>query len=446
MVARGAAIADRFTPRARERAMKPTLYWTGLAILVCLAPAVGAADPAPGAPGLTLESAVENSLTVGEDVRIARARRDQAEAGVGKARSALLPDLDATGAYTRRRSIDNRDDNALAAEVTVSSTVFDARALPLLRAAKRARDAAALDEQDQRRQTAFAAAEAFLVALGQERIVLAANEHRDFALARRREVAARVEAQLTSRNDQTQVELELATADRELTAANVALADAYTQLAFWVGAPVAGPLVEPTWLYDRASAPAADPGGVTGRPDLAAAKLRVESAAEAAKEPARRIWPTIGVFGQVRFANDPGLPQHTDWAVGVTATWSIWDGGARAADERTARATTEIARLQASIAERRATTEVDSAMVRLRGAQADVTAATTLAEVASRNASEVAILYSQGLVRALEVTDAGSQQFDANVALVRARIGVAAAYLDLVAATGGQPVPAGGVK
>jgi outer membrane protein TolC len=444
---RGSGAGVAWSARARSRPMRLTQYRTGVASAACWLVLVGNAH----AESLSLEDAVTKSLAITEDVRIARARRVEADGAVGVARSALFPDLVATGTYTRRSREVTRGEgaeevtvqtaNAVAGNVTVSSTVFDARALPLLRAAKRERDAVEEDEKDQIRRTGFVTADAFLVALGQERIVAAATERRDFAQARQREVAVRVQNQLTGRNDLTQADLELATAERELTAATGALADAYAQLAYQIGEPVTGPLVEPTWLYDRASG-ASDPTGTAARPDVAAAKLRVESAAELAKEPERRIFPTIGVFGQVRFTNEPGFSgRNADWSVGVTATWEIWDGGERAADARAADARTEIAKLAASSLERRAASEVESAAIRLRTARADVAASTTLAETASRNADEIAVLYDQGLVRALELTDAGSRRFEAEVARVRATIGVAAAYLDLVAATGASWLP-----
>jgi outer membrane protein TolC len=423
-----------------------------------LSSAVAEDATGPDVPkGLTLEVAVQKSLAVSEEVRISHARTVQASAGVAKARSALLPDLNAAGTYTRRSGEVTREinmmpvtvqsANALNATLTATSTVFDPAAWPVLASAKRERDAAALDEKDQARRTAFSAAGAFLLALGQERIVAAATERKALATARQREVSARVEAQLTGRNDLTQADLELATAERELVAATSARDDAYTQLAYWIGEPVLDPLVEPAWLYARAGASLpADAGsaktGLALRPDLAAAQLRIDAANEAAKEPGRRLWPVLGVFGQVRFTNEAGLSGNTtDWSVGVTATWSIWDGGERAADERIARAQADIAALEAAGAERRAATEVDAAIVALRGAQADVAAATTAAEAATRNADEVAVLYGQGLVRALELTDAASRRFDAEVARVRATIGVAAAYLQLSLATGADPVP-----
>jgi outer membrane protein TolC len=419
-------------------------------------PVVGTEAPASpsqaATPGLSLEAAVGKSLAISEDVRIARARREQADAGVGKARSALLPDLTASGTYTRRAREVTRDVggepvtvqsiNALGGNITVATKLFDARAWPVLAAARRSRDAAKLDEVDQRRRTAFATAETFLAALGFERIAEAAAERRAFAEARRKEVAARVEAQLTGRNDLTQTDLELATAQRDLTAAQVGLAEAYVQLAYLIGEPVVGPLAEPTGLYARAIAPIDDPGDVRNRPDLGAARLRVRAAAEAAREPSRRIWPRIDAFGQMRFTNEAGLSGRTsDWSAGLTATWEIWDGGERAADADAARAEVEIKEAEADRATRLAATELESAVQRLRGAQADIAAATTAAEAANRHADEVAVLYGQGLVRALELTDAGARRFDAEVALVRVKIGMAAAYLDMIAAAGGEPVP-----
>jgi outer membrane protein TolC len=434
--------------------MRPLLYPIAAVVLVGGTALAALAEDAPPAatPGLTLEAAVAKSLAISEDVRIARARRVQADAGVGKARSALLPNLSAIGTYTRRSREVTRDvggeqvtvqsENALGGNITLSSNLFDARAFPVLSAAKRAREAAKLDETDQRRRTALATADAFLVALGLERIAEAAAERRAFAEARRKEVAARVEAQLTGRNDLTQTELEVATAERDLTAARLAVVEAYVQLAYLIGEPVVGPLAEPTTLYAEATAPVDDPGDVKNRPDLAAARLRVRAAAEAAKEPARRMYPRIDVFGQTRFTNESGLSgRSTDWSAGVTATWDIWDGGERAADAQAAEAEVEIREAEADRAMRLAAAELESAVQRLRWAQADIAAATTAAEAANRHAQEVAVLYAQGLVRALELTDAGARRFDAEVALVRVRIGVASAYLEMIAAAGGNPVP-----
>jgi outer membrane protein TolC len=418
------------------------------ALAIAVLVAAGSASAQPGT--LTLEQAMRRGVDVAEDVAIAHARREQADAAIGRERAALFPTVTATGSYTRRAAEVTRDvdgmevvvqsANAFGGNVTVVAPIFDGKVYPLIRAARRSRDAATLDERESRRRATFDTAAAYLVALGAEQIVQAAVQRRDFAKARQREVSARVDAQLVGRNDLTQADLELANAELEVITGTSALDEAYQQLAFWTGAAVSGPLVAPTWLYDRAAkagAPAVD----RERPDLAAARTRIAAAAEEAREPGRRLWPTLDFTGQVRFTNEPGLSgRNVDGFVGLVATWELWDGGTRAADSRDRAHAVDVAKLEATQVERQARAEVAAAHARLRGAQASIVVAESVGAAAARHAGEVSILYGKGLVRALEVVDAGARKFDADVALVRARVELAVAYLAVVDAAGGDPL------
>ncbi len=435
----------------RSPRCQAALRRAAVALLVLLALA-GTAAAAP----LTLDEAVRLALDTSEDVRAARARRAQADAGVTAARAALLPGLTLTGSYTRRarevtRNVGGEDvtiqsANALGANLTVATTLFDGRAYPLLRAARRQRDAATLDEQERRRQIAFGAAAAFLTALGHERVVDAAVRRQEFAVARQRDAAARVDARLVSTNDRTQADLEVATASRELAGARAALAVAYAELAWWIGGDVAGPLVEPDRLHATASAPQPDPAGLADlahrqRPDLAATRLRVDVARELAAEPGRRAWPTLDLIGQYRLTNEAGLSGHnTDWLVTLSATWELWDGGRRGADARARALDVELAHLDVSAADRRARAELAAARARLDGARAALPPAEQVAAAAAQHADEVAVLYAQGLARALDVVDAGARRYDAEVAVARARVELAAAWLELGLATGAPPL------
>lgn len=435
-----------------------TLFAAGL-VVATAAPAVHAQPtspapaPTPAAAPLTLDEAVRRAIAVSEDVRIAQARSGQAAAAIGRARSALLPSVVATGNYNRRARSVTRDDvtiqstNAFGASLTAATRLFDARAYPLLRAARRDRDAAVLDERAAQRTIAFDTAAAYIAALAQEQVVEAALRRRELAVARRRDVAARVEAKLVSTNDQTQADLELATADRDLATTQATLAVAYAELAWWVGGPVTGPLVEPPGFTALAAAPpppvaslATDARRV--RPDLGAARVRIDVAEELAKEPARRALPIIDLIGQLRVTNEAGFAgRNHDWLIGVTATWELWDGGERAADSRIRALDVEIARLNLGAAERRTDVDLSAGVARLRGAQAALTPAQEGAAAAARNTDEVAVLYQQGLIRAFDVVDASARRFDADIALVRARLDLAAAWLDLAEAAGAGPVP-----
>ncbi|HUQ00881.1 MAG TPA: TolC family protein [Kofleriaceae bacterium] len=426
-------------------------------VILALAAVILSASPVAAAP-LTLEDAVQQALVTSEDARSASARRAQAEAEVAVARSALFPSLTLNGSYTRRqnevtRNVGGEDvtiqsHNALAGNVTVAATLFDGRAYPLLRAARHARDAAALDEQDRRRQIAYAAAASYLVALGQERVVDAAVRRQEFAVARRRDVSARVDARLVSTNDRTQADLEVATATREVAEARAQLELAYADLTWWIGADVSGPLVEPAGLMAdaRGTAPGLDTLAVDAqrqRPDLAAARQRIEAARETAKEPGRRVWPTLDLTGQYRFTNEGGLSgNNADWLVTLGATWELWDGGRRAAEGRVRAIDVELARIDSAAADRKSKSELRTALARLHGAQAALPPAEEVATAAARHTDEIAILYAQGLARALDVVDAGARRFDAEVEVTQARLDLAAAWLELSLAAG-APAPGG---
>ena len=406
---------------------------------------------AAAAEPMTIDEAVARALELSEDARAARSRRLQADARVDAERSAFFPSVTLGGSYTRRarevtRNVGGEDvtiqsANALGANITATMTLFDGRHYSLVRAARRRLDAATLDEQERRRQIAYSTAAAYLVALGHEGVVDAAVRREELATARRKDIGARVEAKLVSTNDRTQADLELATATRELVSARAALDVAYRDLAWWVGGEVTGPLTAPAPLLSRATGADAAPAAVAeARPDLAAARLRIEAARDDAEEPSRRFWPTLGLTGQYRVTNESGLSgANSDWLVTLSATWELWDGGRRAADRRIAELDVELARLEAEAATRRASSELATAAARLRGARAALPPAEQVAAAAAANADEVGVLYSQGLAGALAVADAGAKRFEADVALVQARLDVAAAWLDVTHAAGATP-------
>jgi outer membrane protein TolC len=263
----------------------------------------------------------------------------------------------------------------------------------------------------------------------------------EFATARQRDVSARVDARLVSTNDRTQAELEVATAAREVAEARAELELAYADLAWWIGADVSGPLVEPAALFDDARRPFPELGALAGdaqrqRPDLAAARQRIEAARETAKEPGRRAWPTLDLTGQYRVTNEAGLSNNADWLVTLSATWELWDGGRRSAEGRVRALDVELARLDAAAIDRKSKSELRAALARLRGAQAALPPAEEVATAAAKHTDEIAILYGQGLARALDVVDAGARRFDAEVSVTAARLDLAAAWLELSLAAG----------
>jgi outer membrane protein TolC len=408
-----------------------------------------AAEPsaAETAQPLSLERALELVLVHDERAAQAAESRVAAEARVDKARSFFFPSLTLTGNYLRRgRASQFQEHNALNATLAVSLTLFDARGIPLYRQAAYERRAATLEESESRRLLGFEAADAYLATLGQERVVAAAQHRLEFARQSLADAKGRASAQIASSNDVTKAELEAATAERELVRAQAQLETAYLELGHLVGARVAPPLVEPRPLLDAAATPGGDAKTLVAqaqarRLDIAANREHARSAEEFAREPGMRWLPALGLTGQYKASNEAGLAgSHTDWFIGLTATWVVFDGGVRSADAEERGAEAEIARLDVRAGLRQVALDVEKALVELAHAQELEGKAQAAVDAARKNVSETNALYKQGLARALEVADATAGLYDAEVALAQESYGLGVALLDLRAALGLDPL------
>jgi len=402
----------------------PTLL---LAALTLAAP-VAAAEP------LTLDEALALAAERNETSAVAAARLERAEALRMQAVSALVPTLTLTGAYTRRpreitRTIDGDEVtvqaiDALSGQFDARATLFDLRALPLLRAATRGVEAQRLESRELERALAHDVASGFYLTLGAEQLLAAATERVRAAEATLEESRLRVEAGLAGRNDATRTELELASARLEETRAASDARTARLSLGFLIDADLAGrPLVEP----DDPPVPEGGVDEMTGRAvasraDLAALEERARQTRFFASAPRLGILPRFDVRGLYRGTNETGLSGRSeDWNVTVGLTWELFDGGNRSALAAQRDAEADEAELVAARMRRQIGLEIAQAIADLESADAAVEQAAVRLEVAQANAFEVRERYSNGLATALEQTDAAVEQFEAEATLVRQR-------------------------
>jgi outer membrane protein TolC len=129
---------------------------------------------------------------------------------------------------------------------------------------------------------------------------------------------------------------------------------------------------------------------------------------------------------------------HWSWALNLG--WSLFDGGLRLSQQAERRAMARAADLRTEWAERQVALDLALATTALESAKAGLARAEVARQAARRNAEESAELYRQGLVRALEVTDAAVQLFEAEVEHTKAQVGQAQAWLQLQARQGLGPV------
>lgn len=417
-----------------------------LALVATLAPRVASAQAAD----LRLEEAVRLALTRNERARIAELNTDVAEAAVEKARAAFLPALtlnanDTQHAYATSRT---QPSNVGTGNVTLNQPLVNLPAWPLFSQAKEARDAQRAQTVDDKRQLAFDTAKAFFVVLSTEAVLKAAERRLDSAKANLADTQARVQAALTSSNDATRAEIDVVSAGREVEVDRGNLDNAKLALAFVINAPVAGALAPPEPLLRAAER---TPGGpddlvkfaAAHRPDLVAKRHSASAAHHAADEPLLRLAPTVNLTGQVSATTNAGTSgRWSDEYVGANLSWTLFDAGVRYADKHSRDANAEIADLNVQALVRSVDNQVRAAIVSLAAAQASYQMAKQTVEAARRSADETAILYRQGLAKAIELVDANDQRFVAEVNEATAEYSMAQAYLALRQALGLDPVGA----
>ncbi|HEX7602911.1 MAG TPA: TolC family protein, partial [Polyangiaceae bacterium] len=116
------------------------------------------------------------------------------------------------------------------------------------------------------------------------------------------------------------------------------------------------------------------------------------------------------------------------------------DAGIRYADRRSRDALATIADLTVGQLSRTVDAEVGSAVVALEASQAALAASEQAMNAARQSADETAILYRQGLAKAIELVDANNQRFLAEVNYSTAEYSTALAYLGLRQALGLDPL------
>jgi len=405
----------------------------------------------------TLESAIRLALTRNERALQADQLLNAAESRVGRARAYFLPTLAGTGTYTRRpfevkRTVGGTDIvvqsfNAISGVAALNLTLFDSRSLPALMQARSDRTAEKYAAAETKRQLAFEVGNAFLSTLGVDQVLDAAKRRFEYARQALEAAKARHAAGLVSVNDVTRAELEYATAEMGITQVQGQVETTYLQLGNLLDEKgLSGRKLQiPEFLLQAAEI---ERGNVEDfivraqdrRLDLTSLRWRAKAQRALTLEPILKWLPSLAFNSQYRYTNEAGLTgRSTNWNLGLTMTWSVFDGLARNSEYAEQKANAVLADLEVQATLRKVELDVRDAFLSLENQRASLKQATVAHEVAKRNAAETAELYRQGLGTALQVADANVRLFEAEVALVRERYGLAIAYLNLEAALGLDP-------
>jgi outer membrane protein TolC len=404
-----------------------------------------AARPA-AAQGMRIEDAVRLALSKNERARQAELRVEAAEGGLERARSQFLPTLTASGDVSRTVLPTDQDEGwGLRGQLRLSQPIIDPTSWPSYAQARHNLAAEREGSTQDMRVLGFDAARAFLQALANEQVLVAARSRLDRAQANLDDARARAEAGLASTNDGTRAALDVASAARDVAQQRGSVQRAYLNLALIVGQTVNGPLAPPSGaarieaLMARGSE-ALVRSAPDRRADVRALHARADALRSSADEPYYRLAPSLSATATATGTPDPS-PQQSgyDVALGLGLTWQIFDA-ARYADMKQRSAQAADARLEEGLKRRTAITDVRAAIVSFNTARATFRIAEDALAAARQNSEETTVLYRQGLARSIELSDANSRLFEAEVTVVSSRLSLEQACIELRYALGLEPI------
>ena len=408
-------------------------------------PAVSAAAvPA----SLLLDEALVEAASNATSPAIAKARLDRVRSLQTQARALLMPTVTLDGSYgslwSNRKPYAGSSTEVLAGDAGIAVRLFDGSAFPAIKSAKSQYFSQERASRDLRRSSAFSVAESYLTVITAERLKIVAVRRLEVANQLLDEARARLKAGLAIASDVMRAEVEVADSNLTLSQAEQSIVVSRLALQESMGGREPGALVEPLVTAPEDLKPA-DLLVVARRQrdDLAAARLAVEANGYDAEVIRRGNWPVIGARAGVADQDSSAgnaLYGDTHWTAGVTASWSLYDGGLRAGrveeTEAFGRERREIVRVIELTAER----EIRTLLVQINTAVASVAQAEAKSRSAAADAADAFARYRAGTGTATELADAQYRSAAADADLTKRKIEVLSFRLGLRRSLGGWPL------
>jgi outer membrane protein TolC len=449
-------------------------------LLASLAPA--AAGQTRDTLPLSLETAVDRTLSSGDEILLAAAQYELAEAQLTTARASALPQLRVNSNYThvlenaRAQAVGQifNQPNTYNTSANLSQAIFQGgRAFAGMRAASRLRSAARLTTDEARSNASFNVQSAYLQALFARQLIEIQQANLELADAQLKQVMQFEAGGRAARYDVLRVRVQRANIEPQLISARSDYDIALLDLKRLANIPAEQPIVLTTRLtpdvVQRMLALVADDArNVDARPSVQAAALVAEARHSAIRVARADLFPTVNVFIQSGYQAFPlsGFPSQrgalepvpcapgstqtnctrqnggwfSDRSLGVQVSWPLFDG------LRT-KGNIDAAQAQARIADLQLAQEREDVALEIEQARANLAAARSLFAARQENASEASeafrlasLRFNRGLSTQLDVSDA-------QIALMTARTNEARSVYDLylaiadLARAQGRPIP-----
>ena len=452
--------------------------------LAVTAPALAQAKAAPSDTfRLSLEEAVATGLRVGDEIRLANAQADIAEAQFDAAFSSMLPQLRVSSTFGRtfenaRSAAVNpvfAQTNAYTVNANLSQTLFQGgRLYNNARSTARLASAARLDAEERRALFTVEIQRAYMNALLAERLTQLQETNLQLASSRLTQVQQFQTAGRAAQYDVLRARVERANIEPLAIQARNDRDIAQLELKRLLNIPLDRPLVLTTTIDPNAAqmlvASYLDSTALPNRAALRSAELTAASRRNLVAAARADFLPSVTAFIQTGFGAFPpagfGIPttrggfdaancanpatapargcQNGGWfedrTLGVSFSWPVFDGLRAKSAFEVARAANRIAELELRQERERVAVEVARARAELQRAKAVFDARRTNASEAQEAFRLASLRFTRGLSTQIEVSDA-------QLALFTAESGEARATYDLYLATAelarslGRPIP-----
>jgi outer membrane protein TolC len=230
---------------------------------------------------------------------------------------------------------------------TVSWNVVNPRGIYGVGTADRAIAAEQLTFQDRRRQIAASVVDAMLATLAAERVAELNRVGLRASLDRLKLTRARLEYGQGTELDVDRAQQDVAASRSAVLTGDESLRRSREALGALLGSTVAMAPPEGADLESFETAVAKTchlNDDIERRPDVAAARQRLEVAQRAVTDADLMFVPSIGLSSQLQYSTAPVLAPNTAWSVGGTLNVPIYDGGVRYGARKDAVAALEQAR------------------------------------------------------------------------------------------------------
>jgi outer membrane protein TolC len=451
-----------------------TLVAALAALTLAQAPAA-APRPAPtvSGPTLTLDEALQRALEANTDLLVARARLEQARAGVWKAWSSYLPQVTAGGTWTHN-SVESQLDlpigtylrertgaagepaepvrdrfgqplpgadpstggaanlgyflhqNTVSAtlqaydqvggQLQINQAIFAPSAWFGIKAAYAGADVAVWSAETARREVLFGVAQLYYGVTSLKKLLGVAEELQGIAARQERDAKVRLQAGTIAKVAHLRAQIDLARADQDLIRARNAYESARLALSVALVRDAGFEVVEPPEPPLPAGLANLEEGALQARPDLKTARAGEDLATNLRRVAVARYLPSLGAFFRYQMANVSGFTGQTDsWAAGLGLTWTLFDGGLREAEIKEGSARMAEAEATRRGLEYRITAEVKQAVLDLESAQANAVKSKEQARLAEENQRLVDVSFRAGAATAVEQADATAQLRTASI-------------------------------